>query len=63
MIENIELINKREKESKKVLNELGVNSENIEFLGRKLKTKSYTLLNKLNETYEILFHKINKITR
>ena len=59
--ENIELINKREKESKKVLNELGVNSENIEFLGRKLKTKSYTLLNKLNETYEILFHKINKL--
>ena len=48
--ENVDLINKRESESKKVLNDLGINSENILFIGRNLKTKSYTLVNKLNQT-------------
>ncbi len=59
--ENVDLINKRESESKKVLNDLGINSENILFIGRNLKTKSYTLVNKLNQTYEVLFDKINKL--
>lgn len=55
------LIKKREKESKKVLSELGVNLENVIFLGNLLKIKSYKLINKLDKTYQKLSKFINNI--
>ena len=41
--------------------DLGIKPENIEFIGRKLNINSYKLINNLDEVYEILFDKINKL--
>ena len=41
---DIDLISKRENESKKVLEKIGVKSENITFLGKSLGINSYNLL-------------------
>ena len=59
--ENSDLIKRRENESLKVLYDLGIKPENIEFIGRKLNINSYKLINNLDEVYEILFDKINKL--
>ena len=58
---NIDLISKRENESKKVLKLLGINLKNIIFLGRNLDINSYDLLNHLDDAYQQLSNFINKL--
>ena len=58
---NINLINRRKKESEKVLFKLGVNMENIFFLGEILDTNSYKLLYNLDLTYKKLSNFVNKL--
>lgn len=49
--ENPNLILKRENESKTVLKKLGVSSDNIFFLGKRLDINSYNLVNHLEKVY------------
>lgn len=51
---NNKIIKKREKESIRTLNKLGVDKKNIIFLGKRYKINSYQLHKKLNEVYRIL---------
>ena len=57
--DNLDLVLKREKESKNVLAQLGVNPQNIFFLGHNLNIKSYDILNFLDIIYEKLINFIN----
>jgi LmbE family N-acetylglucosaminyl deacetylase len=59
--DNTNFILKRENESKRVLEKLGVSSHNILFMGKKLNIKSYDLLNHLEKAYEELANTINDI--
>ena len=59
--ENTNFILRRENESKKVLKKLGVSERNIFFIGKKLKVKSYNLLNHLEKTYDELTNFIDNI--
>ena len=58
---DIDLISKREKESKKVLEKIGVKSENITFLGKSLGINSYNLLNNLENVYNKLSNFIEQL--
>ena len=58
---DIDLISKRENESKKVLEKVGVKSENITFLGKSLSINSYNLLNNLENVYNKLSSFIDQL--
>ena len=58
---DINLISKRENESKKVLEKIGVKSENITFLGKSLGINSYNLLNNLENVYNKLSNFIEQL--
>ena len=57
--DNLDLVLKRENESKNVLAQLGVNLKNIFFLGHNLNIKSYEIFNFLDIIYEKLINVIN----
>ena len=64
-IGNLEIVNKREKESLIVLKKLGVKRENIIFIGNKLNINSYELHGKLDIVFDELssfFEKMNSET-
>ena len=60
-IDDQKIIKIREKESLDVLNKIGVKKNNIFFLGKKLKTNSYNLHNKLDITINELSKFFEKI--
>ena len=60
-IEHSKIVDKREKESIKVLEKIGVKRESVIFLGNKLDTNSYELHNKLDVTFDELSDFFEKI--